>query len=353
MATRTKGFVTMTRILLIVAAVAVLLGAGGARRARRRARPELPAASSCPSTTTSTSPPAITSTRWSSSEPNASVEGTVDSIVVVDGTATLTAATAGSVVVMNGTADLQAGTRSRRRRTFDGTVNRAADAVVPGLRRAPSRPTSRPSPLLLIPLFIRPVRRLRARGDSPRRCSSPPSAPARSARRRALISHEPGHRARGRDRSGSFVLPLLAVLVTDHGRRRADRPRAPCSSSCPRWRSSAGSWRRSGSATGSSAAPRGPRAEPAVRRRGGRGHRPRARRHRPVRQRHRDAVRVRRPARDGVADPPPAHGHGRLGRPGSGAAQRELGAPGRTPDPVRCDARGAVASATPVPPGVA
>ena len=321
MATRTKGFVNMTRILLILAAVAVLLGL--AAPVALAAEPDQSSRSFVLSVDRDVDVPAgdhvdtLVVVRA-----DATVEGSVDSIVVVDGTATLTAATAGSVVVMNGTADLQAGTHvTGDVRTYDGTVNRAADAVVAGSVRSFEANVAAFA-LLLIPLIL-----VLFVGIGVAAIVVALLVAAFGARQvrhaESLISNETGT-VLVAGLIGSFVLPLLAVLVTitivgapiGLGALLIVLPALAFLG----WIVAAiwvGDWILGRS--------RRPARRAALRRRGRRGHRARARRHRPVRQRHRDAVRVRRPARDRVADPPPAHGHGRLGRPGPGAAQRELG----------------------------
>ena len=66
---------------------------------------------------------------------NAQVDGSVDTVIVIDGTATLTgAATADSLTVINGTADLQPGaTVTGDVGRSSGTVNQAPGAVVEGI----------------------------------------------------------------------------------------------------------------------------------------------------------------------------------------------------------------------------
>ena len=293
MATRTKGFVNMTRILLILAAVAVLLGL--AAPVALAAEPDQSSRSFVLSVDRDVDVPAgdhvdtLVVVRA-----DATVEGSVDSIVVVDGTATLTAATAGSVVVMNGTADLQAGTQvTGDVRTYDGTVNRAADAVVAGSVRSFEADVAAFA-LLLIPLilvlFVGIGVAAIVRGPAGRGLRRAPGPP-----RGVADLERDGHGARrGPDR---VVRAAAARGARDHhDRRRADRPgrpaHRPARAGLPRL--------DRGGDLGRRLDPRSlrrPARRAALRRRGRRGHRARARRHRPVRQRHRDAVRVRRPAR--------------------------------------------------------
>ena len=211
MATRTKGFVNMTRILLILAAVAVLLGL--AAPVALAAEPDQNNRSFVLSVDRDVDVPAgdhvdtLVVVRA-----DATVEGSVDSIVVVDGTATLTAATAGSVVVMNGTADLQAGSQvTGDVRTYDGTVNRAADAVVTGSVRSFEANVAAFA-LLLIPLIL-----VLFVGIGVAAIVVALLVAAFGARQvrhaESLISNETGT-VLVAGLIGSFVLPLLAVLVT-------------------------------------------------------------------------------------------------------------------------------------------
>ena len=211
MATRTKGFVTMTRILLILAAVAVLLGL--AAPVALAAEPNQSTRSFVLSVDRDVDVPAgdhvdtLVVVRA-----DATVEGSVDSIVVVDGTATLTAATA----------ELRRrGERHRRPpgglagqgdvRTYDGTVNRAADAVVTGSVRSFEANVAAFA-LLLIPLIL-----VLFVGIGVAAIVVALLVAAFGARQvrhaEALISNETGT-VLVAGLIGSFVLPLLAVLVT-------------------------------------------------------------------------------------------------------------------------------------------
>jgi hypothetical protein len=210
MGTRTKGIVNMTRILLIVAAVAVLLGV--AAPVALAAEPNQSSRSFVLSVDRDVDVPAgdhvdtLVVVRA-----DATVEGSVDSIVVVDGTATLTAATASSVVVVNGTADLQAGSQVNDVRTYDGTVNQAADAVVTGNVRSFEANVAAFA-LLLIPLIL-----VLFVGIGIAAIVVALLVAAFGARQvrhaEALISNETGT-VLVAGLIGSFVLPILAVLVT-------------------------------------------------------------------------------------------------------------------------------------------
>ena len=210
MATRTKGFVTMTRILLIVAAVAVLLGL--AAPVALAAEPNQSSRSFVLSVDRDVDVPAgdhvdtLVVVRA-----DATVEGSVDSIVVVDGTATLTAATANSIVVVKGTADLQAGSQVEDVRTYDGTVTRAADAVVTGSVRSFEANVAAFA-LLVIPLIL-----VLFVGIGIAAIAAALLVAAFGARQvrhaESLISNETGT-VLVAGLIGSFVLPILAFLVT-------------------------------------------------------------------------------------------------------------------------------------------
>ncbi|HEY6570473.1 MAG TPA: hypothetical protein VIZ22_09295 [Candidatus Limnocylindrales bacterium] len=142
---------------------------------------------------------------------HADIAGSVDSIVVIDGTATLTGATANSLVVMNGTADLTAGTRiSGDVRTYDATVTRSADTVVGGSVGTFERNAAALA-LLLIPLFL-----LLFIGLGVTALAVALFVAAFAARQvrhaESLISHEPGT-VLVAGIAGSVVLPILAVLA--------------------------------------------------------------------------------------------------------------------------------------------
>ena len=143
---------------------------------------------------------------------HADIAGSVDSIVVVDGSATLTGATAGSLVVVNGKADLDAGTRvAGDVRTFDGTVTQATGAVVGGSVRTFERNAAELA-LLLIPLFLLLMIGLAVTGIVVALLVA--AFAARQVRTaESLISGEPGT-VLVAGIVGSVVLPILAILAT-------------------------------------------------------------------------------------------------------------------------------------------
>ncbi len=143
---------------------------------------------------------------------DANVAGSVDSLVVVDGTATLTAATAGSLVVVNGTADLGAGsTVTGDVRTYSGSVNRASDAIVGGTVRAADTDLAAFA-LLLIPLFLVLLVGFGLAGLAVALLVA--AFGARQVRHaESLISDEPGT-VLVAGIVGSVVLPILALLAT-------------------------------------------------------------------------------------------------------------------------------------------
>jgi hypothetical protein len=143
---------------------------------------------------------------------DAQVAGSVDALVVVDGTATLSAATAESVVVVNGTADLQAGsTVTGDVRTFSGSVTRAAGAVVGGTVRSFDTDLAAFA-LLLVPLFL-----VLLVGFGVAAIVVALLVAAFGARQvrtaESLISNETGT-VLVAGIIGTFVLPILAILVT-------------------------------------------------------------------------------------------------------------------------------------------
>jgi hypothetical protein len=143
---------------------------------------------------------------------HAAIAGSVDSIVVVDGTATLTGATAESLVVVSGTADLQAGTHiAGDVRTLDGTVTRATDAFVGGSVRTLER-NAAAAAVLLIPLFLLFMVGLGIAGLTVALLVA--AFAARQVRNaESLISREPGT-VLVAGIVGSVVLPILAILAT-------------------------------------------------------------------------------------------------------------------------------------------
>ena len=253
---------------------------------------------------------------------HADIAGSVDSIVVIDGTATLTGATANSLVIVNGTADLAAGTRvSGDVRTFDSTVTQSTDSVVGGSVGEFDR-NAAAFAVLLIPLFL-----LLFIGLGLTAMAVALFVAAFAARQvrdaESLISREPGT-VLVAGLAGSVVLPILAVLAT------ITIVGAPLGlgilflvlpvMAFLGWIIAAiwvGDWLlgRSRGAV---------RVESPVPRSRGRRVRPRHRGHRALRQRHRDAVRVRRAAGDRVADPPPADAAARQRRRGAARSERRL-----------------------------
>ena len=311
----------MHRLLILVAAIAVLLGI--AAPAALAAEPAASSRSFVLSVDRDVDVPAgdhietLVVVRG-----DANVAGSVDSLVIVDGTATLTAATAGSLVVVNGTADLGSGsTVTGDVRTYSGTVNRASDAVVGGTVRAADTDLAAFA-LLLIPLFLV---LLVGFGVAALAVALLVAAfGARQVRRaESLISDEPGT-VLVAGIVGSVVLPILALLatVTIVGAPLGPRRAVPGPAHAGLHRLDRGRHldRRLDPRT-----LRRPARRAALRRGRRRGVDPGARRHRAVRQRDRDAVRVRRPAGHRVADPPPAHGVDRRRGPQPADPQRGLG----------------------------
>lgn len=140
------------------------------------------------------------------------IAGSVDSVFVVDGTATLTGDVANSLVVVNGTADLQPGSQvTGDVRTFSGTVNRATDAVITGTVRGYDTDLAAFA-LLLVPLFL-----VLLVGFGVAAIVVALLVAAFGARQvrtaESLISNEPGT-VLVAGLIGSFVLPILAILVT-------------------------------------------------------------------------------------------------------------------------------------------
>ena len=144
---------------------------------------------------------------------NAQVDGSVNTVVVIDGTATMSgAATARSLAVINGTADLQPGaTVTGDVGTVEGTVNLAPGAVVQGTSRS-YEGTLAAFAVALIPLFL-----LLFIGFGIAGLAAALFVAAFAARQvrqaEALITHEPG-RVLVAGIAGSFLLPILALLVT-------------------------------------------------------------------------------------------------------------------------------------------
>jgi hypothetical protein len=143
---------------------------------------------------------------------HAEIAGSVDTIVVVDGTATLTGAHADSLVVVNGSAALGAGTViAGDVRTFDATVTQATGSVVDGTVRTYER-NAGAAALFLIPLFLLLMLGLGIAGLAAALFVA--AFGARQVRNaESLISHEPGT-VLVAGIVGSVVLPILAILTT-------------------------------------------------------------------------------------------------------------------------------------------
>ena len=143
---------------------------------------------------------------------NARVEGSVDAVVVIDGTATLTGATARSVTVIHGTADLGDGTTvTGDVRTIDGSVSRAANAVVQGTTGSYDANLAAFA-VLLIPLFLLLFIGFGLAGIAAALLVA--AFAARQVRQaEGLISGEPG-RVLVAGIAGTVLLPLLALLLT-------------------------------------------------------------------------------------------------------------------------------------------
>ena len=154
---------------------------------------------------------------------HADIAGSVDSIVVIDGTATLTGATANSLVVMNGTADLAAGTRvTGDVRTLDATVTRAADAVVGGSVGTFERNAAALA-VLLIPLFLLLFIGLGVAAHGRRAVRRGVRGPPGPPRRVADLPRARHGAGRGPRRLGRAADPRRPG--DDHDRRRPARPR--------------------------------------------------------------------------------------------------------------------------------
>ena len=132
-------------------------------------------------------------------------------IVVIDGSATLTGASARSMVVINGSAALEAGTRRPGDvRTFDGTVTQATGASSAGTVRSFDRSAGAVA-LFLIPLFLLLFLGLGIAGLAAALLVA--AFGARQVRNaEALISREPGT-VLVAGIVGSVVLPILAILT--------------------------------------------------------------------------------------------------------------------------------------------
>ena len=142
---------------------------------------------------------------------HADIAGSVDSIVVIDGSATLTGASARSLVVINGSAALEPGTVvSGDVRTFEGTVTQATGATVGGTVRTFERNPGAVA-LFLIPLFLLLMLGLGIAGLAAALLVA--AFGARQVRNaEALISREPGT-VLVAGIVGSVVLPILAILT--------------------------------------------------------------------------------------------------------------------------------------------
>jgi hypothetical protein len=142
---------------------------------------------------------------------NARVEGSVDSIVVIDGTATLAGGSAGALTVIHGTADLQAGIVTGNVRTIDGSVDKAPGVVVQGSTGAYDASVATFA-VLLIPLLILLFIGFGLAGIAAALLVA--AFAARQVRQaEGLITHEPG-RVLVAGLAGSVLLPILALLVS-------------------------------------------------------------------------------------------------------------------------------------------
>ena len=143
---------------------------------------------------------------------DARISGSVDTLIVVDGSATLSGATVGYVNVVNGSAELQSGTTvTGDVRTLDGTVTQAPGVVVQGTSGTLDGDVGAFA-VLLIPLLV-----VLFIGFGLAAIAAALLVAAFGARQvreaEALITREPG-RVLVTGLVGSFVLPLLAILVT-------------------------------------------------------------------------------------------------------------------------------------------
>ncbi len=143
---------------------------------------------------------------------NARVEGSVDAVVVIDGTATLAGASAGSVTVIHGTADLQDGTTvTGNVRTIDGTISRTPGAVVQGTAGSYDANVAAFA-VLLVPLFLLLFIGFGLAGIAAALFVA--AFAARQVRQaEGLITQEPG-RVLVAGLAGTFLLPILALLVS-------------------------------------------------------------------------------------------------------------------------------------------
>jgi hypothetical protein len=141
----------------------------------------------------------------------ARIGGTVDTVVVAGGSATLTGATVGTVVVLDGTVDLAAGTTvTGDVRTLRGAVTQESGAVVQGSVTALDGDLAAFA-LLMIPVFIVLVLGLGIAGIVAALLVA--AFGARQVRDvEALISGRPGH-VLVAGIAGMVLLPLLAILL--------------------------------------------------------------------------------------------------------------------------------------------
>jgi hypothetical protein len=142
---------------------------------------------------------------------NARIGGTVDTVVVAGGIATLAGATVRTVVVVDGAADLGAGTTVLGDvRTLRGSVRQAAGAVVQGSVTALDADLAAFA-VLMIPVLIVLFLGLGIAGIAAALLVA--AFGARQVREvEALISGRPGH-ALVAGFAGSVALPLVAILL--------------------------------------------------------------------------------------------------------------------------------------------
>ncbi len=142
---------------------------------------------------------------------SARIGGTVDTVVVAGGTATLAGATVRTVVVVDGTADLGAGTTVLGDvRTLRGTVTQETGAVVQGSVTALDADLAAFA-VLMIPVLIVLCLGLGIAGIAAALFVA--AFAARQVRDvEALISGRPGH-VLVAGIAGSVVLPLLAIIL--------------------------------------------------------------------------------------------------------------------------------------------
>lgn len=146
---------------------------------------------------------------------NARIDGTVGTVVVIDGTATFSGATIGTLVVADGTADLGAGTTvTGEVRTVRGTVTTQPGAVVQGTVQALDTDLAAFAAtvaILMIPILI-----VLAVGFALISIFAALGVAAFGARQvrevEGLIEHRPGHVLLA-GIAGTILLPVLSFLL--------------------------------------------------------------------------------------------------------------------------------------------